>query len=414
MNITIIQPALKWVVAEQFQEYLLWKPFIVKTDNNPLTYIMTTPNLDATQHCWVKSLVGFTFSTKYQKGWVSAAADTLRQVTSKLDVETVKSILNGVTMGTTGRVHAHDPVVAEADEEIHKQVQKTVVQATATHIHVNLHGTDWVATQQEDLILKTVIEWISNWKVQDLKHLLGDDTNMEEGKAILWEWKILMLYQEALYYCHTLAGKLEEVMWFVVPTVHRVAAMNGCHQDAGHQGQLQTLYLLQDQLWWSSIATQMQKVISNCKWCVQDEGTHVKVPMQPIIAAAPLELLHIDFTSIEMTMELDQPPNVVSILVFCKYFMKHIMANVTPNQTAKTVARFLLQGYTSIFRALVKLLSDWGANFESNIIKELCALMGIWNIWTSPYHAQSNRQVEWAHQMLMHMMGKLSKDQKAE
>ena len=36
---------LKWVIMEQFQEYLLWKLFIVRTDNNPLTY---TPNLDAT------------------------------------------------------------------------------------------------------------------------------------------------------------------------------------------------------------------------------------------------------------------------------------------------------------------------------------------------------------------------------
>ena len=42
--------ALKWAIAEQFQEYLPWKPFVVKTDNNPLTYILTTPNLDATWH----------------------------------------------------------------------------------------------------------------------------------------------------------------------------------------------------------------------------------------------------------------------------------------------------------------------------------------------------------------------------
>ena len=61
--------ALKWVIAEKFQKYLLWKPFVVKTENNPLTYIMTTPNLDATQHCWVESLTRFTFSIKYQKGW---------------------------------------------------------------------------------------------------------------------------------------------------------------------------------------------------------------------------------------------------------------------------------------------------------------------------------------------------------
>ena len=42
--------ALKWAVTEHFKEYLLYQPFLVKTDNNPLTYIMSTPNLDATGH----------------------------------------------------------------------------------------------------------------------------------------------------------------------------------------------------------------------------------------------------------------------------------------------------------------------------------------------------------------------------
>ena len=42
--------ALKWAITEHFKEYLLYQPFLVKTGNNPLTYIMTTPNLDATGH----------------------------------------------------------------------------------------------------------------------------------------------------------------------------------------------------------------------------------------------------------------------------------------------------------------------------------------------------------------------------
>ena len=41
---------LKWAITEHFKEYLLYEPFLVRTDNNPLTYIMTTPNLDATGH----------------------------------------------------------------------------------------------------------------------------------------------------------------------------------------------------------------------------------------------------------------------------------------------------------------------------------------------------------------------------
>ena len=42
--------ALKWAAMEHFKEYLPYQPFLVRTDNNPLTYIMTTPNLNATGH----------------------------------------------------------------------------------------------------------------------------------------------------------------------------------------------------------------------------------------------------------------------------------------------------------------------------------------------------------------------------
>ena len=99
----------------------------------------------------------------------------------------MKSILDGVTVGTTEGADAQDPAVAEVDEEIHKAVQKTVNLAWVAQTHINLHVIDWVTTQQEDPILKTVIEWISNQKVQDLKHLFGDDAKTEVGKTILQE-----------------------------------------------------------------------------------------------------------------------------------------------------------------------------------------------------------------------------------
>ena len=94
----------------------------MKSNNNPLTYILTTPNLDATQHHWVESLAEFMFRIKYQKGRGKAVADALSYVASKLDTEVVKSILDGVTIGTIGRADAHDPVVAESNEMKHKQV----------------------------------------------------------------------------------------------------------------------------------------------------------------------------------------------------------------------------------------------------------------------------------------------------
>ena len=49
-------------------------------------------------------------------------------------------------------------MVAHADEEIHKQVQETVILARTAQVHVDLHVTNWVTAQQEDLILKTMIK----------------------------------------------------------------------------------------------------------------------------------------------------------------------------------------------------------------------------------------------------------------
>ena len=45
--------ALKWAITDRFHEYLHGSEFDVFTDNNPLTYVLTTAKLDATGQCWV-------------------------------------------------------------------------------------------------------------------------------------------------------------------------------------------------------------------------------------------------------------------------------------------------------------------------------------------------------------------------
>ena len=46
--------ALKWSITEHFRDYLLYAPsFMVYTDNNPLTYVLTSAKLNATGHHWI-------------------------------------------------------------------------------------------------------------------------------------------------------------------------------------------------------------------------------------------------------------------------------------------------------------------------------------------------------------------------
>ena len=138
-----------------------------------------------------------------------------------------------------------------------------------------------------------------------------------------------------------------------------------------------------------------------------------KAPLCPIVATTPLDLLHVDFTSIETMLELNQSPRVANVFFFQDHFTKHVLAYVTPDQTAKTIAKFLYEGYISISGVPARLLSDRGTSFTSSIIEELCKILGIQQLWTMPYHPQTNGLVERSHQTIMHMIGKLGEDKKA-
>ena len=61
-----------------------------------------------------------------------------------------------------------------------------------------------------------------------------------------------------------------------------------------------------------------------------------------------------------------------------------------------------------------KILTDQGHNFESQLVADLCELMGVRKIWTSPYHLQTNGQCERFNSTLINMLGTLPKEKKSE
>ena len=67
--------ALKWAVIEKFQQYLCGRQFLVRTDNNPLAYVLTTIKLDATGHRWSVALTNYHFSIQYHPGRRHGDAD---------------------------------------------------------------------------------------------------------------------------------------------------------------------------------------------------------------------------------------------------------------------------------------------------------------------------------------------------
>ena len=96
------------------------------------------------------------------------------------------------------------------------------------------------------------------------------------------------------------------------------------------------------------------------------------------------------------------------------HFTRYALAVVTKDQMAKTVAKVFYERFIAVFGVPAKLLSDRGANFTSALVEELCSAFGIQKCRTTAYHAQCNGQVERFHQTLFCMIGKLSRNKKAQ
>ena len=73
---------MKWSI-EHFQTYLLGQHFKVCTDNNSLTYFLTSPNMDAMKQRWINELVKYDFSLEYQKGKNNTMADALSRISEE-------------------------------------------------------------------------------------------------------------------------------------------------------------------------------------------------------------------------------------------------------------------------------------------------------------------------------------------
>ena len=135
--------ALKWSVTERFHEYLYGGHFEVNTDNNPLTYILTTAKLDATGQRWVANLANYNFNIFYRSGKLNVEADALSRI---LWESTQESHLAPLIVNTMLQSKLENEV---GIPEVYQQlllVQKSMVVDGAS----KLAHDDWVREQAED------------------------------------------------------------------------------------------------------------------------------------------------------------------------------------------------------------------------------------------------------------------------
>ena len=402
--------ALKWAVCETFHEYLYGsKTFEVYTDNNPLTYVLTSAKLDACGQRWVAKLANYNFTIKYKCGLNNVEADVLSRISwpdiladnedLDIDLECMDThVVNAILTGSKSKSSLIESVSCSSK----------IIPPELSLDSSSASEIDWIKKQRADSNLSVIIQLIESGQLQKIK-LHGKDS--PEVKFLLRIKKSLQLVKDILYrksYSDNSSSK--KVLWqLIVPKAHRSRALVGCHDNVGHQGRMRTLSLLRERFFWPGMQTEATQYVLKCTRCLRRKTPSQVAPLQPIHVTQPIELVHMDYLSLEPSKG-----NIENVLVITDHFTRYALAYPSKTQTAQATARILWDNFICHYGFPEKFISDQGRNFESDLIKELCKIAGVQKLHSTPYHPQGNEQCERFNSTLCNMLGTLSEEEKSD
>ena len=228
---------------------------MVHTDNNPLTYIFSSTNLDAAGQRWVARLTSYNFSLEYQKGKDNTVANFLSWMNECLPEEEVQEYLNkipypgvkAVLNNTIMPIKEHAEQGVRPTPDCQGDCQEETVGARPTRL-ATTNVTDWKQEQKEDPVLYHVAKHLrvprETFKAA-LHKVLDKKATAANVKA-----KEQLLIKNGLLYQKTRQGQADEIVFqFVVPQRHRGTTLDGCQQEAAHQGQRHSTALMQERFW---------------------------------------------------------------------------------------------------------------------------------------------------------------------
>ena len=266
----------------------------------------------------------------------------------------------------------------------------------------NLANSDWVEAQQRDPVIPHVIAWINRSK-DDKRNLAQylDGSNAlisdYDKRFYVARQKEFAIHDNLLNVRVTPTNSVDSAPVFVVLMGKHQTTIDVCHRSVGHQGRDRTLSLMKEHFWWPGMSQALIKAIANCGRCIQYEAKGQLPLMQPIVCTELMELVHIDYVGMEVTIAAKEKPVVKNVLVVVDHFMQYVQAFVTKNHMARMTARVLYNNYFSVFGFPQHLMSDQGTKFCGNIIAAMCSLLGIEKIRMTPYHPQMYGSTERVH-----------------
>ena len=271
--------ALKWAVTDKFHDYLYGNQFTAYTNNNPLTYVLTTAKLDAMGHRWVAALSQYNFDIVYRTGTSNRDADALSHIRWP---QNLKEVVPQTVVQAMCQYATSDESLVESvaiDDVLPDQWDSSPLD----------QSVDWQKEQADDPVLSQIISCVVNgipWP--------SGPGRSQECKTLVKEKSRLRMRNNLLYRvrCVGDGDSPEMQQQLVIPSTARQCILEQVHDKAGHMGQDRTMALLRPRCFWPGMASDVRKHVRECARCVRRKHPVNQVaPLQNVFTTQPMELV---------------------------------------------------------------------------------------------------------------------------
>ena len=390
---------LKWAVTERFADYLRYhhQPFVVYTDNNPLTYVLTSAKLNAIGMRWVNELADFNFTIKYRPGKENVDADYLsrrpmdiselkRGCSESVDPRCMDAVVSGLRhKGSVVSAVSASNLVLKPDEKV-----------------ISVSKEELAEKQKHDDIIGPVYRAV----------LIGCRPKRKEWAELSQESRLLMRnFGKLRLRDGVLLRYTTKFSQIVLPKEMYQLVYTELHEKMAHLGVEKVVNLAQQRFYWPRMASDIKDYIQKKCRCIVNKkpNSHERAPLVPIQAMYPFQMVSLDY------MKLDQCKGKFQYaLVITDHFTRFAQVYGTKSKSSRAAADKLYNEFVMQYGFPERIHSDQGGEFNSNLFKDLHRISGIKASRTTPYHPEGDGQTERFNRTLCNMLKSLKESEKKD
>ena len=401
--------------TRQFRHYLLGRNFIVRTDHNSLTWLMSFKNIEGQLARWMEELSQFDMSIVHRAGKLHANADALSRIPDEL--EYCPNYQSGVALSKLPCYSAENPCKfctraeekwSHFDEDVDYVVPLSVRNVTVTPDIPNGSPNFWFPgydqgeirrEQMDDPELSVIIGWLES-KAEPTQ---GDISLQSPAVKHYWLMRDQLVFKDGVMF-YRWEDCLECRFLLIVPDSLQaeVLHMNHDSRDSGDLGQHNTYLRIKKSFYWSRMNSSVYHYVKTCAKCNTNKKPRRqhRAELGQYHVGAPMDRVMIDILG-----PLSKTPhgNTV-ILMLIDQFTKWIECFPLSDQSAELVAKTIVDEFFTRMGTPLEIHSDKGSNFVSNLFSTLCVLLQITKTRTTSYRPCSNGQIERMNHHVLQMI----------